>query len=70
MNFTAEWEQWRIQNENFLKRVYNDKNIMVIGAILGSLILVLILFLIIRAFAKRSPQLHNQLIEEVSHNNA
>ena len=38
---------------------------MIVGAILGSIILVTILALIIRAFARRqNPAVHSQLIEE------
>lgn len=65
LNFTAEWNEWLIENQSFLNRVYNDKTIMIVGAILGSIILVTILALIIRAFARRqNPAVHSQLIEE------
>ena len=65
MNFTTEWNQWVVENESFLKKVYNDKTIMIVGAVIGSIILLVILIKIIRTFIKRNGDSnHSELIEE------
>ena len=65
LNFTKEYLEEYEGNQGFLNKVYNDKRAMIGAAIIGSLILFFILFMILRSFfQKRNPPLHSELIEE------
>jgi hypothetical protein len=60
---------WKKENEDFLKMTFNDKNVIIIGAIIGCVILLVILILIIRAFIrKNNPQVHSSLVEDIEKN--
>lgn len=69
LNLTTEYMMWKKENEDFLKMTFNDKNVIIIGAIIGCVILLVILILIIRAFIrKNNPQVHSSLVEDIEKN--
>ena len=69
LNLTMDYTKWKKENEDFLKMTFNDKNVIIIGAIIGCVILLFILIFIIRAFVRRNnPQVHSSLVEDIEKN--
>lgn len=67
LNFTSEYTAWQNETERFLSRTYNDKLKIIISGIIACVIILTVLIMIIRAFArKNNPQIHSELVEEVS----
>ena len=67
LNFVSEYTAWRTENDRFLLRTYNDKLKIIISGIISCVIILTVLIMIIRAFArKNNPQIHSELVEEVN----
>ena len=67
LNFTYEYSLWQNETERFLSRTYNDKCKIIISGIIACVIILVVLIMIIRAFArKNNPQIHSELVEEVN----
>ena len=61
--------QWRKENENLLNKKSNDKKIVIIGAVLGSMILLTILYCLIKSFRTENSNRANKFIEELDFKN-
>lgn len=64
LNFTKEYLEEYEGNQSFLKKISSDKKAMIGAVIIGSLILIFILFFIFRSLTNKSPKLHSELIED------
>jgi hypothetical protein len=68
LDFNKEYILWRKENENILNKKSNDKKIVIIGAVLGSMILLTILFCLIKSFRTENSRRTNKFIEEIEKN--
>ncbi|MCQ2821421.1 MAG: pepsin-like aspartyl protease [archaeon] len=68
IDFKEEWDQWKKDSEDILKKVYNDRNLIIIGFVAGMAIIVLVLFFIFRNMFRKNDQLHSELIEDKGNN--
>ena len=64
IDFHQDYKLWRKENEKILNKTSNDKKIVVIGAIMGSMILLTILFCLIKSFKTENSQRASRFIEE------
>ena len=64
IDFHKEYKLWRKENEKILNKTSNDKKIVVIGAVMGSMILLTILFCLIKSFKTENSQRASRFIEE------
>ena len=64
IDFHQDYKLWRKENEKILNKIYNDKKIVVIGAVMGSMILLTILFCLIKSFKTENSQRASRFIEE------
>ena len=64
-DFHKEYKQWREENELILNKTSNDKKIVVIGAVMGSMILLTILYCLLKSFKTSNSRNSSRFIEEV-----
>jgi len=64
-DFHKEYKQWREENELILNKASNDKKIVVIGAVMGSMILLTILYCLLKSFRTSNSRNSSRFIEEV-----
>jgi hypothetical protein len=64
-DFHKEYKQWRKENELILNKASNDKKIVVIGAVMGSMILLTILYCLLKSFKTSNSRNSSRFIEEV-----
>ena len=64
IDFHHDYKLWRKENEKILNKTSNDKKIVVIGAVMGSMILLTILFCLIKSFKTENSQRASRFIEE------
>ena len=69
LDFNKEYILWRKENENLLNKKSNDKKIVIIGAVLGSMILLTILYCLIKSFRTENSNRANKFIEELDFKN-
>lgn len=69
IDFHKEYKEWREENESILNQASNDKKIVVIGAVMGSLILITILFCLIKSCRDERSRISSKFIEEQGFNN-
>jgi len=50
IDFSKEYKKWRLENDSLLNKTSNDKKIVVIGAVMGSMILLTILYCLIKSY--------------------
>ena len=68
LDFHKDYILWRKENEKILNKKSNDKKIVIIGAVMGSMILLTILFCLIKSFKSENSNRASRFIEE--NNNA
>ena len=66
IDFSKEYKLWRKENEKILNKTSNDKKIVVIGAVMGSMILLTILFCLIKSFRTENSKRSNRFVEETN----
>jgi hypothetical protein len=64
IDFHKEYKVWREENEFILNKESNDKKIVVIGAVMGSMILLTILYCLIKSFKTENSRNSSKFIEE------
>ena len=64
IDFHREYKIWREENEFILNKESNDKKIVYIGAIMGSMILLTILYCLIKSMKTENSRLSSKFIEE------
>ena len=64
IDFHKEYKVWREENEFILNKESNDKKIVVIGAVMGSMILLTILYCLIKSFKTENSKNSSKFIEE------
>ena len=64
IDFHREYKEWRDENELILNKTSNDKKIVAIGAIMGSMILITILFCLIKSYQSENSRRSSRFIEE------
>ena len=64
-DFHKEYKQWRKENELILNKASNDKKIVIIGAVMGSMILLTILYCLLKSFRTSNSRNSSRFIEEV-----
>ena len=64
IDFHKEYKIWREENELILNKESNDKKIVYIGAIMGSMILLTILYCLIKSMKTENSRLSSKFIEE------
>ena len=64
IDFSKEYKAWREENEKILNKASNDKKIVVIGAVMGSMILLTILFCLCKSFKTENSRNSSRFIEE------
>ena len=69
IDFNKEYKKWRNENESILNKASNDKKIVVIGAVMGSMILITILFCLIKSCRDDNSRVHSKFIEEQGFHN-
>lgn len=69
IDFHKEYIAWREENQQILNKVSNDKKIVVIGAVMGSMILLTILFCLIKSYKTDNSRNSSKFIEEQNSNN-
>ena len=57
-------KKWRNEKKSILNKASNDKKIVVIGAVMGSMILITILFCLIKSCRDDNSRVHSKFIEE------
>ena len=65
LDFHKDYVSWRKENERILNKASNDKKIVIIGAVMGSMILLTILFCLIKSFKTENSQRGSKFIEEL-----
>ena len=66
IDFSKEYKLWRKENEKILNKTSNDKKIVIIGAVMGSMILLTILFCLIKSFRTENSKRSNRFVEETN----
>ena len=66
IDFHKEYKEWRLENDSLLNKASNDKKIVVIGAVMGSMILLTILYCLIRSYKNENSSQSSRFIEEVN----
>ena len=64
IDFSKEYKQWREENDSILNKKSNDKKIVVIGATMGSMILLTILFCLCKSSKMENSINSSKFIEE------
>ena len=64
IDFHQDYKLWRKENEKILNKTSNDKKIVIIGAVMGSMVLLTILFCLIKSFKTENSQRASRFIEE------
>ena len=64
IDFHKEYKIWRKENELILNKESNDKKIVYIGAIMGSMILLTILYCLIKSLKTENSRNSSKFIEE------
>lgn len=64
LDFHKDYVLWRKENEKLLNKTSNDKKIVIIGAVMGSMVLLTILFFLIKSFRVENSNRANKFIEE------
>ena len=64
IDFHREYKEWREENDLILNKASNDKKIVAIGAIMGSMILITILFCLIKSYQSENSRRSSRFIEE------
>ena len=64
IDFHKEYKQWREENEQILNKASNDKKIVVIGAVMGSMILITILCCLFKSYKTENSRNSSRFIEE------
>ena len=64
IDFHKEYKQWREENEQILNKTSNDKKIVVIGAVMGSMILLTILCCLLKSYKAENSRNNSRFIEE------
>ena len=64
LDFHKDYVLWRKENEKLLNKTSNDKKIVIIGAVMGSMVLLTILFYLIKSFRVENSNRANKFIEE------
>ena len=62
IDFHKEYVKWRIEDERILNKASNDKKIVIIGAVMGSMVLLTILFCLIKSYRIENSIRSSQLI--------
>ena len=65
LDFNKDYIEWRKENERILNKASNDKKIVIIGAVMGSMILLTILFCLIKSSRTENSQRGSKFIEEL-----
>ena len=65
LDFHKDYVSWRKENERILNKASNDKKIVIIGAVMGSMILLTILFCLIKSFKTENSRRGSKFIEEL-----
>lgn len=65
IDFHKEYILWKKENERILNKASNDKKIVIIGAVMGSMILLTILFCLIRSYKTDNSNNSSKFIEEI-----
>ena len=68
IDFNKDYKKWRKENESLLNKTSNDKKIVVIGAVMGSMILITILFCLIKSCKNDNSRITSKFIEEKGFN--
>lgn len=64
IDFSKEYKKWRLENDSLLNKTSNDKKIVVIGAVMGSMILLTILYCLIKSYKTENSSQSSKFIEE------
>jgi len=64
INFHKEYKRWKEENEQILNKASNDKKIVAIGAIMGSMILITILFCLCKSCRTDTSRRSSKFVEE------
>ena len=62
LDFHKEYVSWRLENERVLNKTSNDKKIIIIGFVMGSMILLTILFCLIKSYRTQNSKRSSNLI--------
>lgn len=65
INYNEQFIKWKKEKDAILNKKSNDKKIVVIGAFMGSIILIVMLFFLIRSFTNENSKMHSKFIEEI-----
>ena len=65
IDFHKEYILWKKENERILNKASNDKKIVIIGAVMGSMILLTILFCLIKSYKTDNANNSSKFIEEI-----
>ena len=65
IDFHKEYILWKKENERILNKASNDKKIVIIGAVMGSMILLTILFCLIKSYKTDNTNNSSKFIEEI-----
>ena len=65
IDFHKEYILWKKENERILNKASNDKKIVIIGAVMGFMILLTILFCLIRSYKTDNSNNSSKFIEEI-----
>jgi hypothetical protein len=64
LDFHKDYIQWRKENEKLLNKTSNDKKIVIIGAVMGSMVLLAILYFLIKSYRQENSYRANKFIDE------
>ena len=64
IDLSKEYKKWRLENDSLLNKTSNDKKIVVIGAVMGSMILLTILYCLIKSYKTENSSQSSKFIEE------
>lgn len=64
LDFHKEYIIWRKENEKILNKTSNDKKIVIIGAVMGSMVLLAILYFLIKSYRQENSYRANKFIDE------
>ena len=62
LDFHKEYVSWRLEDERVLNKTSNDKKIIIIGFVMGSMILLTILFCLIKSYRTQNSKRSSNLI--------
>ena len=64
LDFHKDYVLWRKENEKLLNKTSNDKKIVIIGAVMGSMVLLAILYFLIKSYRQENSYRANKFIDE------